>query len=121
MASRLAGVIRHPLSPPDRPPSRSTASWPGAVSRRLALGLAFLLALAWAVPTEAREIKSEPGISYDHDTVEKEPWSIHIIKVDRSRKDLGFFAPHARGKVLGVSLLADQARSIPPEIGRAIA
>jgi hypothetical protein len=49
------------------------------------------------------------------------PWSIHIITIDRSRKDLAFFSAHANDKVLAVSLLADQARAIPPQIGRALA
>jgi hypothetical protein len=43
------------------------------------------------------------------------------VKVDRSRKDLTFFAALATGQVLGVSRISEQARSIPPEIGRAIA
>ena len=49
------------------------------------------------------------------------PWSIHVIKIDRARKDLTFFSAHARGKVLGVSLLAEQARAVPAALGRAIA
>jgi hypothetical protein len=42
------------------------------------------------------------------------------MRIDRSRKDLSFVAAHARDKVLGVSMLAQQARAVPPEIGRAI-
>jgi hypothetical protein len=49
------------------------------------------------------------------------PWSIHLIKIDRARKDLTFVAPLARDKVLGVSRISEQARAIPAEIGRAIA
>ena len=49
------------------------------------------------------------------------PWSIHILKIDRSRKDLTFFAAHAKDRVLGVSMIAEQARSVPREVGRAIA
>src|SRR3954454_12453558 len=69
----------------------------------------------------AAETASEPGISYKNEKVPSEPLSIHILKIDRSRKDLTFFAPHARGRVLGVGLLAEQARSIPADIGKAIA
>jgi hypothetical protein len=42
------------------------------------------------------------------------------MRIDRSRKDLAFVAAHARDKVLGVSLLAQQVRGVPAEIGRAI-
>jgi hypothetical protein len=67
------------------------------------------------------ENQIEPGITYTNVKIKSEPWSIHVIKVDRSRSDLTFFTAHARDKVLGVSLLADQARAIPREFGRAIA
>ena len=65
--------------------------------------------------------QSEPGLTYTNIKVPKEPWSIHILKVDRSRKDLTIVSAHARNKVLGVSMLSDQARSVPAEFGRAIA
>jgi hypothetical protein len=67
------------------------------------------------------ESQSEPGITYTNVKIASAPWSIHVVKIDRSRKDLTFFSAHARGKVLGVSVLADQARAIPPDFGRAIA
>ena len=68
-----------------------------------------------ATAPAAKESTGEPGISYKLDTVSSEPWSIHVLKIDRSQKDLTFFTAHARNKVLGVSLLADQARSVPRE------
>src|SRR5688572_22041185 len=50
----------------------------------------------WALnASDAQELKSEPGISYKNDKFPREPWSIHVIKIDRSRKDLGFYAAHA--------------------------
>jgi hypothetical protein len=71
--------------------------------------------------SEAGESKSEPGLTYRNEKINNVPWSIHVLKIDRSRKDLTFFAAHARDKVLGVSLIAQQARALPPAIGRAIA
>lgn len=65
--------------------------------------------------------KSESGVKYSNDKVSREPWSIHVVKIDRSQKDLQFATPHARDKILGVSMLADQARSIPPQLGQAVA
>jgi hypothetical protein len=76
--------------------------------------------LPLAQASDSGESKSEPGITYIHKKTDA-PWSIHILKIDRSRKDLAFYTPHARNRVLGVSLLAEQAKSIPSEIGRAIA
>jgi hypothetical protein len=76
---------------------------------------------ASAAATPEASGNSEPGVTYRNERVPSEPWSIHILKIDRSRKELAFFAPHAKGKVLGVSLLADQARSVPSALGHAIA
>jgi hypothetical protein len=74
-----------------------------------------------ATASNLRWTKSEPGLSYANDRIASVPWSIHVLRFERSRQDLTFFSAHARNKVLGVSLIADQARAVPREIGRAIA
>ena len=76
-----------------------------------------------AVVSEPREFGSTEvaGVGYTNVTVADIPWSIHVLKIDRSRKDLAFYSSHARGRILGVSLLEDQARAVPREIGRAVA
>ena len=87
-------------------------------------GLSVFLAAgipARAGDSESRVARSEPGVTYSNDRVSRVPWSIHVVKVDRSRKELAFFSAHARDKVLGVSLISEQARAIPREIGRAVA
>jgi hypothetical protein len=86
-------------------------------------GLALLLAMGIPPAVGAAGsglLKSEPGLSYTNVKVASEPWSIHVLKIDRSQKDLTFYSAHARGRVLAVSLLADQARAVPPNIGRAV-
>ena len=70
---------------------------------------------------EFRPVKGEPGLSYKNEKVSSEPWSIHVLRVDRAQKDLALYSAHARGKVLGVSLLAEQTRAIPADVGRGIA
>ena len=70
---------------------------------------------------EPADAISEPGISYTNDVVRSIPWSIHVLKIDRSRKDLAFFSAHAGNKVLSVAHLSEQARTVPPALGRAIA
>lgn len=66
-------------------------------------------------------LKPEPGLSYTNIKVPNEPWSIHVLKIDRSQKDLAFASAHAGTKVLGVGFLRDQAAAFPRELGRAIA
>ncbi|HKX60285.1 MAG TPA: phosphodiester glycosidase family protein [Verrucomicrobiae bacterium] len=70
---------------------------------------------------EFRPVKGEPGLSYKNEKVSSVPWSIHVLRVDRAQKDLALYSAHARDKVLGVSLLAEQTRAIPAGVGRGIA
>jgi hypothetical protein len=65
--------------------------------------------------------RSEPGLSYTNHKVANVPWSIHVLKIDRSHKDLGFYSAHARDKVLAVSYIREQASAVPREVGRALA
>lgn len=64
---------------------------------------------------------SAPGLSYTNQRIARVPWSIHTLRIDRSQKDLALYSAHANNKVLGVSLIADQARALPRQLGRAIA
>ena len=113
------------MTPPPLPSSQKPGKLiPLVIAAVGATGLAVFLAVGMFVRAgspDAPELKSEPGVSYKNDRVARVPWSIHVLKIDRSRNDLTFYAPHARGKVLGVSLIADQARAVPREMGRAIA
>ena len=77
--------------------------------------------VAAPIATVSQVSKSEPGVTHRHDRVAGVPWSIHIVKVDRTRKDIAFHAPLATGTVLGVSLISEQAQAVSPDIGRAIA
>ncbi len=68
-----------------------------------------------AVPT------FEAGLTYTNQRVARVPWSIHVLKVDRSQTNLIWYSAHAGRRVLGVSLIGDQARAVPRELGQAIA
>jgi len=87
----------------------------------LTLGLLRSRILAQAGGSGAADSKSEPGLTYTNVRIDSSPLSIHVLKIDRSRKDLTFFAAHAKDHVLGVSLIAEQAWNVAPELGRAIA
>lgn len=92
-------------------------------SRAVALCTAGLVLglLSRATASDSPPAKSDSGVTHKNDRVARVPWSIHVVKIDRSRKDLTFHAALARGTVLGVSLIADQARAVPRELGRAVA
>ena len=104
-------------------PDKFRAS-PLVLTMVLAAGLGAFLVLGIMVragASEARAPKSEPGLSYKNEKVATEPWSIHVLKIERSRKDLAFYSAHAKDRVMGVGMLAEQARAVPREIGRTIA
>ena len=105
----------------------SNASAKHVLPRRVATLIFALLCTQAAIQAgDTREtsfapVRSEPGLAYANLKVASEPWSIHVVRIERSRKDLTFFSAHAKDKVLAVSLIADQARAVPKEIGRALA
>lgn len=53
-----------------------------------------------------------PGLEYTQQRNGEAPWSIHIVRIDRAAKDFKFAASVAQGKVLGLSTVSEQARSM---------
>ena len=62
-----------------------------------------------------------PAISYQHDKVSNVPWSIHVVKIARSRSDLELHTTLSQGKVVGLSTLVDQIQALPPDAGLPVA
>jgi hypothetical protein len=63
----------------------------------------------------------QPGLTYTNQRIARVPWSIHVLQIDRAQTNLGIYSAHAGRRVLGVSLIDEQARAVPREIGTAIA
>jgi len=61
------------------------------------------------------------GITYIHDEVAEVPWSIHIVKVDRSHHDLQFETTLGAGDRIGMSVVSDQVKTFPTNTGRPLA
>jgi hypothetical protein len=62
--------------------------------------------------------RSGLGIQYHHDEVAEMPWSIHVLKIDRTRADLEFHTTLARGGSLGLTTLSEQLKALPPALGQ---
>jgi hypothetical protein len=87
--------------------------------RHLVLALA---ATTWlAAGGQAGGTQSGSGFSYVHDEVAEVPWSIHILKIDRTRADLEFHTSLAQNSVLGLSTMTEQVKSLPPALGQPLA
>jgi hypothetical protein len=61
------------------------------------------------------------GVEYVNEWIRDVPWSIHVIKIDRQRRDLKFITTLGQGKVYGLSSITDQIDSIPSRCGHAVA
>ena len=61
------------------------------------------------------------GVTYVHDEVPTVPWSIHIVKVERARADLRFETTLGLGRHIGTSVVSEQVKAIPSEMGRPLA
>ena len=93
----------------------------GAASR-LALLAAFLLAFAPGLAAdESAPPKPAGGLSYHHDEIAKGPWSIHVVKVDRSNPEFQLHSMMANGNRFGLTALSEQLRQLPAALGRPVA
>lgn len=84
-----------------------------------------LLVLA-GVPALAADSTNSPGriergVSYHNDLVPEMPWSVHVVKLDRSRRDYAFTTSLGGGEVIGMSTLAEQVRTLPAAWGTPVA
>src|SRR5579859_4627711 len=61
-----------------------------------------------------------PGLDYLHVSETNHPWSIHIARLDRSRSDFEVLSALTRGKMVGLSSVASQAKALSPELGKPI-
>lgn len=52
------------------------------------------------------------GLSYTNLRVREVPWSIHVVRMDRTNLDLEVRSVHARGGVGAIAPLSDQVRSL---------
>ncbi len=57
-----------------------------------------------------RPAHSGPGITYMHDEVREVPWSVHIVKVARTRKDFRLETSLGQSNRLGMALLTEQVK-----------
>jgi len=106
--------------PTRRPCTVRARSGPRALCLLLVASWLAGIPLASATPP-TNQPPARVGITYAHDDVTEVPWSIHILKVDRSRADLRFETTLGGGNQLGMGLVSDQLKSLPADAGRVLA
>ncbi len=63
----------------------------------------------------------QPGVDYANDQIARVPWSIHVVRIDRTRGDLTIHSVHAGGGAVGLATLSEQLHDVDPRLGRAVA
>ncbi len=62
-----------------------------------------------------------PGVAYANYRLPDVPWSIHLVRVELSRTNLGIESVHAHGTSLGLASLSEQVASLEPGLGQPVA
>ncbi|MFO1457791.1 MAG: phosphodiester glycosidase family protein [Verrucomicrobiota bacterium] len=70
-------------------------------------------------PTDFNE--QVPGLGYTNQHAAGGPWSIHVVRVDRSHPELRFTTAHARNGALGLDTLSHQVAAVPAQAGKPVA
>jgi len=61
------------------------------------------------------------GFSYHRDDIPRGPWSIHIVKVDRSSRSLELHTALGKTAGFGLAPLSEQVKGFPAGLGRPVA
>ena len=75
-------------------------------------------------PTESEQTQSQartPGVSFKRYTFRDVPWSINVVRIDRSRTNLFLTTTLGEGTRQGLGRLTQQLKRIQKEIGRPVA
>jgi hypothetical protein len=82
------------------------------------------LALPATLPAGDTLPKPAPGgggLSYLHDEVPKVPWSIHVLKIERSHPNFEIHTTLSRGAVISLGTMTEQMKAFPRDLGKPIA
>lgn len=91
----------------------------GHYSAAVCLGL-WWLALACARAAYGAG-EADRCVSYTNEIVASVPWSIHIIRIDRTRQNIRFTTTLGGGKELGMGIVSEQVKSLPAGAGLPLA
>ena len=71
-------------------------------------------------PIQSPPEKPVRGYTYLHDEVPSVPWSIHVVKFDRCRKDFFLDTALGLGTNFGMTVVSEQIKTLPPMPGKAV-
>ncbi|HTL58363.1 MAG TPA: phosphodiester glycosidase family protein [Candidatus Limnocylindrales bacterium] len=80
-----------------------------------------LAASGWSSGTNVEPNKFERWFSYTNVVIDDIPWSIHIVKLDRSSRGFEFVTTLGRGTNFGMGTVSEQLKALPRELGQPLA
>jgi hypothetical protein len=84
--------------------------------------LAFLApVLACGGDALEKPVRHGAGISYRHDEVSNMPWSIHVLKIERSSPNFEFHTTVSKGALISLGTMTEQMKAFPRDLGKPIA
>ena len=96
---------------------RSAGDFPRAFGISL-----FLVGLFWSGSLPARDApRVGPGLEYIHHRIGKGPWSIHVVKVERSRTRFRLASTLAQGRVYGLASVRELVQRLGDTQGPPVA
>src|SRR5580765_2031397 len=72
-------------------------------------------------PLKEKFERIEPGFDYAHLVDTNEPWSIHVARLERSRRDFDILTTLGKGTIQGLETLVGQVQAVPGEWGTPLA
>jgi len=118
-----------PMKPRSQTPQvgdRAYRPFGPAAKRRLAQRWPVLLVglscgLNLAIGQSPAPAKPERFIAYTNAVDPEVPWSVHIVKADYSHPELRFTTTLGAGEVMGMDIVSEQIKTLPPELGQPLA
>ena len=96
--------------------------WIGVARRCFLMAMVIRSAsAAFGSDTNAAPAKADHWFHYTNDVIESLPWSIHIVKLERSSHDFQLVTTSGAGVVLGMGIVSDQIKSLSHALGQPVA
>ena len=98
-----------------------------ALLAALPVAVGGVVLVLWTLPVFRGHLKSvlnpsaSGGLVYFHDSEPSVPWSMHVVKISRGRKDLRLDSIMGRGTCQGMTTVSQQVRQVPSAWGRPVA
>ncbi len=88
---------------------------------RLAIAVEVCFALGACRAATNAPVWQEPGVVYYRDINPRIPLAVHVVRIDRSQKDLELHTTLGGNGQIGMAVLSDHVKFIDPQLGKAVA